>query len=132
MRSLNWLPLILKVNKELNDDQKDTIKDFLSGQLADDWGRNFSKQVRRENRGKLEFDTRIEVWWNSGYPAWGIEIEESLNESNQNELGNRWMIKVVGEIKHLLTEVGEGELELLEIIEDHGGTRLYNHPEIQF
>ena len=128
------ITLEIQVNKELNDDQKDTIRDFISGQLADDWGRNFSKQVRRENRGNLEFDTRIEVWWNSGYPAWGIEIEESINENRgiQIPLGDvPHRIKVVDDIKHLLTEVGEGDLRLLEIIEDHGGTRLYDHPEIQ-
>ena len=129
------ITLVVQVDRNLNEDQKETIKDFLTGQLADEWGRGISNQVNREKRGNLEFDTTIEVWWNSGYPAWGIEIEESISESvdlsKTSIKKNSEMIEVVDEIIHLLTEVGEGKPEIHQVTEDWGGIRLYDSPIVQ-
>jgi len=69
------ISVLVKLSKEISEDQKEIIKDFLAGQLADGWGEGFSQKSKREKNGKLVFKTWIEFYWGSGYPQWEITLE---------------------------------------------------------
>lgn len=66
-----------ETNRILNEDEVDSIKDFLTNQCSDEWGKSIL-QPKEEKINNLAFDTYILVWWGDGYPGWDIEIEEKF------------------------------------------------------
>ena len=64
----------IETNRDLTDDEKESIKDYLEGQLSDGWGNSFSQNTEEEVSYGLKFTTFILTWWNQGYPEWYLEL----------------------------------------------------------
>lgn len=65
----------IETNRDLTDDEKDSIKDYLEGQCSDGWGEGFSQNTEDETSHGLKFTTFISTWWNQGYPEWYLEVK---------------------------------------------------------
>lgn len=61
----------------LNEDELESIKDFLSNQFSDEWGKSILQPIEEEIHG-LKFETYLIVWWGEGFPSWEIEINEKF------------------------------------------------------
>ena len=69
------LDISLVSTKQLDEDDKGSVKDFITEQLSDGWGKIYSQKKQREKIGKLMFETSIEFYWHSGYPTWDITMD---------------------------------------------------------
>lgn len=62
-----------EVNRQLTNDEIDSINDFISNQLSDEWGDSFQEE-EEEEIGGIMFLTSIKTWWIDSYPEWYLEI----------------------------------------------------------
>lgn len=60
-----------ETNIELNEEQLNHIKDYITGQCSDGWGEGFEQQSRDEEMDGLNFETSIHPW---KYDNWNVTI----------------------------------------------------------
>lgn len=68
----------IETNRDLKNDEIDSLKDYLEGQCSDGWGETLSQEPEREENYGLNFWVTISTWWNQGFPNWYLKIKEKI------------------------------------------------------
>lgn len=63
-----------ETDRKLNEDEIESIRDYISGQCSDGWGEGFEQQQEKEEISGLTFYVSIKSWWSEGYPEWYLNI----------------------------------------------------------
>jgi len=66
----------IKTNRELTEDETESVKDYLIGQCSDGWGESYEESQEKEKILGLSFYVSIKPWWSDGYPEWYLEVNE--------------------------------------------------------
>lgn len=54
---------IFTTNAQLNEEEMDAVKEYISGQCSDGWGEGFMQNDEEEKRGGVKFYTNLVPWW---------------------------------------------------------------------
>lgn len=64
----------LDINRLINDDEKESIKDFLIDELSNGVGSEIEQDETEEIIDNLTFFISIKTYWSTSYPEWYLEI----------------------------------------------------------
>jgi len=66
----------IKIDRELTDDEMESVEDYLVGQCSDGWGEGFEQSQEKEKIKGLNFYVSIKPWWSDGYPEWYLNFNQ--------------------------------------------------------
>lgn len=76
LQGKNTITGVIKTDRKLQQDEIDSIKDYIEGQCSDGWGEGFEQNIEKEKINKIPFLIVLKPWWGDGYPQWSLEIKE--------------------------------------------------------
>jgi hypothetical protein len=76
MKDDNIIEGVIETNRELSDDEIESVKDYLTGQCSDGWGEGIEQDSDSKEIYGLKFWINLKVWWMDGYPNWYLKIEK--------------------------------------------------------
>jgi hypothetical protein len=65
----------VETDKALNENELEIVKDFLTGELSDNWGEELFEDILEEEIDGINYISNYQCYWNGGFPVWELNIK---------------------------------------------------------